>query len=252
MSLARANNSRHGIAMWFAIGVFVITVITILLPLTIDYDNVNHQRIALIAGRSIWIGNDMRSSRADRMIVTYMSPLATSGDLEGARKDLSEMFSRHGVETISAGPRCDRVQRLEPLCDPVTVEVTIIDDRVGWPFRGLIASQIVSHQVGIPDVPKHICVGGIPLTRSMGKTSASAFPILALEPIWSGILLNALLGGVAGIVMLRIWRHLIRRIRLRRGLCPHCGYPAANYISRCPECGQETVLAGISSASPGV
>ncbi len=60
-------------------------------------------------------------------------------------------------------------------------------------------------------------------------------PILQLAcPYWFIMLLTAILPGAR----LAGWRRRARRLRMRPGLCQHCGYDCRATPDRCPECGR--------------
>lgn len=66
--------------------------------------------------------------------------------------------------------------------------------------------------------------------------SEGVIPRLAC-PFWFIILLTAILPAAR----LAGWRRRrARRLRLRPGLCQHCGYDCRATPDRCPECGRET------------
>jgi hypothetical protein len=52
-------------------------------------------------------------------------------------------------------------------------------------------------------------------------------------PYWFIMLLTAILPGAR----LAAWRRRARRLRMRPGLCRHCGYDCRATPDRCPECG---------------
>jgi hypothetical protein len=62
--------------------------------------------------------------------------------------------------------------------------------------------------------------------------SAVAMRLLAC-PYWFIMLLTAILPGAR----LAGWRRRARRLRMRPGLCRHCGYDCRATPDRCPECG---------------
>ncbi|MDB5318473.1 MAG: hypothetical protein JWN40_104 [Phycisphaerales bacterium] len=55
-------------------------------------------------------------------------------------------------------------------------------------------------------------------------------------PYWSIMLLTAILPAVR----FARWRRRARRVRMRPGLCRHCGYDCHATPDRCPECGRAT------------
>jgi hypothetical protein len=52
-------------------------------------------------------------------------------------------------------------------------------------------------------------------------------------PYWFIMLLTGILPGAR----LAGWRRRARRLRMRPGLCRHCGYDCRATPDRCPECG---------------
>ena len=58
-------------------------------------------------------------------------------------------------------------------------------------------------------------------------------------PYWFIALLTAILPAAR----LVAWRRRARRLRMRPGLCQHCGYDCRATPDRCPECGRETKAA---------
>jgi predicted Zn-ribbon and HTH transcriptional regulator len=60
--------------------------------------------------------------------------------------------------------------------------------------------------------------------------------------------LLALISLGSGVLLWRIW--LRRRLRLRPGLCPTCGYDLRATPERCPECGWQDIMGRIKEPSP--
>lgn len=104
----------------------------------------------------------------------------------------------------------------------------------GWPRPSM---QAVWHDRVAPGaVPTSVPPRNRPAATGLFALSGGAPP---LTPRWPGFAANTLLyaaivGVVAGLVMLI--GPLRRRRRVRRGLCPRCGYDLAG-LETCPECG---------------
>jgi hypothetical protein len=74
---------------------------------------------------------------------------------------------------------------------------------------------------------------------TVGHVSAWSHPIaLPIRPYLPGLLLNTLFYAFLFTIPLTLKR-LRRRLRLRRGHCPHCNYDLLhNFTHPCPECGR--------------
>ena len=88
-----------------------------------------------------------------------------------------------------------------------------------------------------------IDTGAVPLNHWLRKTPARRFlanpRVLPLRPIWPGFTANTLF--YAAVLWLLIPGPFVLRrvIRLRRGLCPACGYDLGHAEHEgCPECGR--------------
>lgn len=88
--------------------------------------------------------------------------------------------------------------------------------------------------------------------RNLPNTSATrtdaVLEILRWRPIWPAFAANTAIYA-AGVIAL-VWgpRQARRCFRLRRGLCPHCGYPRGSHT--CPECGTPHVTKGSDRRGP--
>jgi hypothetical protein len=74
---------------------------------------------------------------------------------------------------------------------------------------------------------------------------------LATANLRIGVPYWALLGIGAVVPVARFFSRRRRRLRMRRGLCPSCGYDVRASPMRCPECGTECGTAPRSSGAGG-
>jgi len=108
---------------------------------------------------------------------------------------------------------------------------------VGWPFRALRCAQLrIANALPLQHSP---ILGRFP-TREIGE------PVISLEeapipagPIWSGLLLNTAIYGMATFLLTLLLSRARAARRRRRGLCPLCAYNLAATLpgTPCPECG---------------
>jgi len=133
-------------------------------------------------------------------------------------------------------PRWSRVRR--PKAGRNGGEFHHVESAFGWPWLSLAFSgeytRRDSRQVEIE------VKSGILLYQPTLGSGDKPLRVLPLRPLWIGILCNSVFYGL-GIWLLwflKVLRplSLLRRIRLRRGLCPTCGYPMGE-ATVCAECG---------------
>ncbi len=114
----------------------------------------------------------------------------------------------------------------------------IIDDGRGWPLLSMSGGWSMT---GFPRKSEWHVVDCIEIQAPLGKhlspSSGSHARGLPLGPIWPGFAVNTLL--YAGVLWLLFGGPFtVRRlIRVRRGLCPKCGYPMGE-SAVCTECGK--------------
>lgn len=113
----------------------------------------------------------------------------------------------------------------------------------GWPvpaFRGCLARRLV-----VSDLPCHCgvsCPQVGPLERYgivAVKARQGAWKVeaeLPVRPVWAGVAVDTIFYGCALWMLVRFPGRLGRFVRLRRGLCPACAYPAG-VSPVCTECG---------------
>jgi len=124
----------------------------------------------------------------------------------------------------------------------VEQEMRFVDAR-GWPMRTLwceVGGWLSGPQIGV--VAQQVR-GGIDtsLPTSM-RLSVPITRVLPLRPVWPGLIVNTLVYAV-----LIATPFLLRRyLRVKRALCPKCGYPSGTSPT-CTECG--TPLAASSGVA---
>lgn len=138
-----------------------------------------------------------------------------------------------------------------------TLPVSAFDDGWGRGYEGVAASMresgadlVVERAHGWPRFalwlegerfgPGTIRMGGIPLPARWGGPTASNYYVFAktlpLRPLWGGLAINTALYAVLFAVPVIGWPVLRTRRRIKRGLCPRCGYDLAG-TTGCSECG---------------
>lgn len=110
----------------------------------------------------------------------------------------------------------------------------------GWPLRTLRGAVFV---VGGPTGSEDVVHA---LLLPAGASERTLFP---LHPLWLGMITNSLL--YAGIPWFCARRATACRksLRLRRGLCPGCGYAIGESLT-CSECGVELPKSAVGKRSP--
>jgi hypothetical protein len=107
----------------------------------------------------------------------------------------------------------------------------------GWPFLALWYHQTV-WSTDSPTLQTHFQAhGGIQLKwRYAGFIHRPC--VLPLRPIWFGFIVNTVLYALILSLLYCVLFVLRRRIHLKRGRCPKCGYDLRHALSGgCPECG---------------
>jgi hypothetical protein len=115
----------------------------------------------------------------------------------------------------------------------------VVDDARGLPFLCLWHEiQATDEDPGRGVTPIYSTPGGIRLPSSKRFDCALTIRALPFRPIWSGLVLNTLWWGLMWWGAPIELRSYVRYRRLKRGLCPGCGYDVgASYVAPCPECG---------------
>ena len=118
-----------------------------------------------------------------------------------------------------------------------------MEDARGWPRLALWCSieGVRLHSIQTPLASS----GGIALSRSEPDTAA--YRVLPFRPIWRGLLIDWAAYAILWLVLFTGlgFSALRRALRLRRGLCPACGYDlTGNTSGVCPECGGQAPGAG--------
>ncbi len=117
----------------------------------------------------------------------------------------------------------------------------------GWPVFSLTSWRTVQDgdEMRFPGVIHHGIVWQSPSPAHMRNTVEWVPPILALKPLWPGFAINTVLYAAILWVLFAAPFALRRRLRIKRGLCPACGYDLrgrgrapGNSTDLCPECGK--------------
>lgn len=105
----------------------------------------------------------------------------------------------------------------------------------GWPMKCLWCDLPITS----PLLPNHVSMpvaGGIDTGSTWPFGMARIAKALPVTPIWPAFIVNTLIYAGFLYVMLALKSKIQRMMRMRRNLCPACGYPLHTLVS-CPECG---------------
>ncbi len=135
-------------------------------------------------------------------------------------------------------PRWSRLRKPD-LENPETLDHRF-QSACGWPWLSLSYGGVFKQHLRGGSTQRDIN-GGIVLYQPMFGAGDKPFRALPLLPLWVGCLANTTFYG-AGLWLLwflKILRPLtlLRRLRIKRGLCPACAYPMAE-STVCSECGK--------------
>jgi hypothetical protein len=131
------------------------------------------------------------------------------------------------------------------------VSAVAMDDARGWPLLALRCQLLVRYPAG----KQHLhTIGGIELPRSpRGAHWWFGVRALPLIPIWPNFAVNASLYAAAIWFVIHVLRALRRLGRVKRGLCPCCGYDILRDLSQgCPECGWRRKKGENTAEAPGL
>ena len=128
----------------------------------------------------------------------------------------------------------------------------------GWPFPALRHAKLWASQDNSPPRSAAQTAGSTSATGGgggaggaggMSSRGTSTFVDAGLTLHWPGVIANPLLFAlVAWLVFVApivLWLGLRYQLRIRRGLCPDCGYPTG-VSSLCTECGGDLGRAAVS------
>ena len=117
-----------------------------------------------------------------------------------------------------------------------------LDDARGWPMLALCCR--ISPQRPMWRSVENVH-GGLALSPRKRVHAWLGFRVLPLHPIWSGFAVNTLLYAAVLWLLVRAPVAVRRRVRLKRGFCPACGYDLHHGGNdACPECGRAVLRAG--------
>lgn len=107
----------------------------------------------------------------------------------------------------------------------------------GWPKRSLWFQ--VRARRSLNTVSGDVIEGGR-VIAGMPSAVLHNFRALPLWPLWNGLIVNTLIYASIWFALLSVPAIMQRRLRIRRGRCPKCGYVLHPDAHRgCPECGHD-------------
>jgi hypothetical protein len=130
-------------------------------------------------------------------------------------------------------------------------------DARGWPMlavRSSLQFTMPQRASGSPTLQQMVTVSGgflHPGDRNTPWVRMLDARVLPFVPIWPGFLINTLLYGAVLWLLICGPPALRRSVRLRRGRCPRCGYPAGA-SSVCTECGRALPASVVRRAGEAV
>ena len=117
---------------------------------------------------------------------------------------------------------------------PLTAEVNyrLQEEARGWPMLALRSQRRYWSDQRAPAIVKGgLDLGGVPIGR--GPPHYMALP---LRPLWPGFAINTIFYATIVWLLFAVPGRLRRWRRIKRGLCPACGYPIG-FSDVCTECG---------------
>lgn len=188
-----------------------------------------------VAGGGVWCGGYNAAMRIwiARMVATM---LALAG-LAVVAEECRTAFTRHSMDTIYWS------------YDRVVAREARLDEWQLWFCSGRVALVIKRARRPL-DAPKPTFLVYIDTPRFLPTYHASGGQAVIATPPW--LVPATLLAWPVMWSTRSLRRSARRRSRVRRGLCPACGYDTRSSTDRCPECGimMDKEAATISSASP--
>ncbi len=155
--------------------------------------------------------------------------------------DLIEESRRQSGRAIRwAGPAADAIPQWSSLEKPRPTPGVHFESAFGWPWLALTYEGAVKRPSSARRGAQEI-YGGIVLSQPALGAPDRPLRVLPLRPLWRGALANTVFysAGLWLVWYLKILRPftLLRRLRIKRGRCPACGYPMGE-SAVCSECGK--------------
>lgn len=246
-SMVRRSRTRRFLrwaAVWWPIGAVVSFAVALAATRAVQWSPAAR---AILDTPKEYVQPETRGDLEGRMFICR-SRVATERYWEGSHPSSDTMRGQTIKQMRSA--RYDR--SLQTTCGPPfyrglqSTELGVIE--CGWPLRsawGWWEVPLYQTHVGPPS-------GGIHWFQRSWSGFHLDYPI-PWYPLWSGLIVNAIVWGSAiGVVPVCI-RLVRRRLRDRRGCCIKCGYSLAGLKSdACPECGTERAYGEIAQRSTAV
>lgn len=212
------------LVLFVFLGVYVNIAVAWLFAVTFEVCGTQHLGGATKLGPDdYWI-----ITRLERLGVTYVLS-------DRHESDFYEGFSDRVWPAESLAPRWAGLRDDPPPWEPSPGSNRRVD-AFGWPFRTLWCEFFSAREYFQEHT--NLSSGGIDLLdRSSSRQNGWALPLF---PIFPASIVNSSFYAAIIWIAWMMPGHIKRRMRLRRGLCPQCGYDLRGTAQMiCSECGYE-------------
>lgn len=248
-TFSRIRHAARGVGLCVLAGLLLANLLAWSLALTV------RQRIlprtaehVFVSGDGVWHVSIVKGAGYEDHFWSGFAPPTGENSPEEVAEDLRTLMQlrRSAQDTVLVSPSRPRWGSLADASADLRPAYDIgADCGFGWPMPALAwrvrGEESGTLQTGGMSIIKERLEWGVPISGTPSVLQRD-FKALPLRPIWIGMVTNTLL---ASVLVGAVWFGVpaIRRtLRVRRGLCPWCGYDrsGAQPESPCPECAGTT------------